>query len=321
MRVRPTNSGLLVPAAPKIIRPPPLTTPAISRRAALAGTAAWLASQRSEAGTLAACPATTSAAPPQAVAAGFTTAVLNMDSSNVNQVSNTVDGSVLAQLYGWNQYGSAYAVGPGGWSMDTTNKLLYVNQATAFGSGFASCCSTSSAARSSPGNHAPNTGWGKIFNQGYFEIISTAAWQDGTNYAMSWMNDPTGQVLEIDICETFGVVASNIIGWSEGNTNGTDGAVLPEPASTNGSPLSGNTNKYGFLWTSTFMQFFINDVSVSAQVPTKVATRWNDRNGNYWGTYAMNAMPSGGDLEGRYLYWQTGTWVHPYTISRVTVYQ
>jgi hypothetical protein len=287
----------------------------------VATNAAILGSPFSTAFTISVGTTTSVSIPAQAAAAGFNTVVMNMDCTNVNQVSNTVDGSVVAQLYGWNQYGSAYAVGPGGWSMDTTAKVLYVNQATAFGSGFATCCSTSSAARSSPGNHAPNTGWGKIFNQGYFEIISTAAWQDGTNYAMSWMNDPTGQVFEIDICETFGDVASNIIAWSETNTNGTDGAVIPQPASTNGSPLSGNTNKYGFLWTSTYMQFYINDVAVGTQVPTTVLTRWNDRNGNFWGNYAMNAMPSGGNLAGRYLYWQTGTWVNPYTISRMTVYQ
>jgi beta-glucanase (GH16 family) len=123
-----------------------------------------------------------------------------------------------------------------------------------------------------------DTANGRAFLYGYFEALMYC-----TNWSAFWLftigntrgipvnpADPLTYTAEIDIIETDSVHSSTAFTTSHRNTSGLGG--VPDQTNANNfahmaSPLTNSWHKFGCMWTPSRMDFYIDDVLVSANPP------------------------------------------------------
>jgi len=246
-----------------------------------------------------------SGAPPQAAAQGFNTLILNADFTSASQVSADLSGGTIARLYSFSQFEAPIT----DWSV--TNGALIIRQETVWGWGI-STAANHNAALSSPSSHGVNTGNGLQFHQGYLEADIGWDWTDNTVRTL-WSDTFTNSTIEIDVMEQFdGQAISALHEWTNNGGTGTSPDV---EFSGPQSALVKNTvrgqiayNKFGLLWTSNFMQIFINNQG-GPQVSCTAALGWNVFGGSLGPPYiATDSLNHYAHADVAYCPWQMGIW-------------
>jgi len=257
--------------------------------------------------------------PPQAAAEGYNTAIIDADFSSASQVSSNSSGNTIAKLYAWNNFETAPI------AYTVSNGVLAITQATGWGWGISTACS-SSAATSLPTAHGVNTGRGIIFRYGYFEADIGWDWTNSSTRTF-WMNNLGGTALELDIMELFGQPASAIHEWA------TPGGTSPDLNAANaslGGPQSAivkNTtagqiayNKFGFLWTPSFMQVFFND-KAGPRLDCNQSFGWYQFGTNPGHNVATGSVNVFGGANRGWMLPQMGTWGAPQYCRMFRIWQ
>jgi len=244
-----------------------------------------------------------SGAPAQAAAQGYNTLMVNADSTTMSQVTGNTSGSVVAPLYAWNQFEGSIT----DWSV--TNNILAIRQVTNWGWGISSACSMS-AAQSTPTSHGVNTGRGMCFRYGYFECDTGWDWTV-TTVRTFWMEPFINTGIELDIMEDFGhQMLSAIHEWVTPGGTSPDIGTWGGPASAlvrNTVPGQIAYNKFGFLWTPSFMQIFIND-QPGNQVNCNQTFGWYPFGQNPGNNVAFGTINGFGGAASGFTYFQMGIW-------------
>ncbi|MFL5281022.1 MAG: family 16 glycosylhydrolase [Rhodopila sp.] len=222
--------------------------------------------------------------PPQAVAAGYTTATFNDDFTDPNDISadNTGvhnwylhNGFDTNNKYGANLTPSDYTVSNGMLTMLDTNGYPGLNTVN-----------TNHPAISTPTSHASNTGSGLAFQYGYFEasikfdpsygsLGPSEGWPSFWASAVQAYNG-INPYAELDFMEAYPTPGNNppvtlsgtVHQWLTGTSgyqNTNNGMPLPKGINMN------SFNTYGCLWAPTNITWYINN-QVIMSVPTATAT-------------------------------------------------
>ena len=208
--------------------------------------------------------------PPQAIAAGFTTNVLNSDFDSPSEISDWG----AANIAPWYTGGSETR-------FCNLSDLSVHDSMVSFLSGGAPYAASIGTTRgqgapvSRPGAPVTNTGLGKRYEQGYFEAKMRVNSRPGPGWPGWWGtpdNFPGVDHLEIDFMESQSASSFNagFLEWFGGQTPGQPfgdffgslgatgypnwGTVI----SNSGIDTSGGWNVFGFLWTATYIEFYWN---------------------------------------------------------------
>jgi hypothetical protein len=224
--------------------------------------------------------ATGCAAPPQAVAAGYTTPVLTDNfTGNTVQPPGTSGG-----VYNWYPVDGLtnYSVSSNGLTINTDNSGFGAGLTTYPGNG-------TSAALSTPDSLAVNTGNGVVYQYGYFQAtfsFNPNGYTGSGDWPAFWLGHATdgpsnanGNMTEIDAFEGIpgwppkaGVPANNtstVLEWTQNN-----GQMLAQGAFNVSQNVNFNQpNTIGALWTPTSISIYLNNV-LQSTIPIGPGTQF-----------------------------------------------
>lgn len=222
------------------------------------------------------------AAPAQAAAAGFTTAVLNEDFTSASSVSSTP--GAIASFYTRNPYGQA-SLTQGDLTFGTVGGascMTFSKDLSGFGWGLGTTnAPVGSVPISTPSSHAVNTGNGRGFQYGYYEarICFDRSLLNGSLWWPAWWmtgdifgSTPNGYI-ELDIVEfvntSNGLPYSSIHEWNTPSQSGIRSPIVTDnPDISNVNFATPTTfNIFGMLWSTTGVTFYWNNVA-GPTVPT-----------------------------------------------------
>lgn len=299
-RWKKVQSGLIVPEGPA-------PAPGISRRAALAGAIAapLVETKKASAQFVAECQTSGPgpSAPPQAVAAGYTTRVGGFEPSYPTLVTLDCSGNTIAPFYAFNQDLGPGCVSAGDYSTGsygvTITKSTAVNGAN-FGQGFSSACGAVPAGNFTQctfslapvnGVQPVNNGFGVVYGYGYFEAQMLVNLNLAANYYPTFWTYAANQSsahLEVDIFEVYNNKQfGSLIVWdsSAGNIQPEcvyEGNAFPPNITVSAT----NPNIFGMLYTPAGVTYYYNNVEfVYASFNTSIP--WANGN-NYVGNTLLN---------------------------------